>query len=56
MANNFKYYSPTEVIFGQDAEQETGKQLKKLGRPMYCWSTANTAPAVSGFWIKSGIL
>lgn len=31
MANNFKYYSPTEVIFGKNAEQETGKQLKKLG-------------------------
>lgn len=31
MANNFKYYSPTEVIFGKDAEQETGKQLKRLG-------------------------
>lgn len=31
MANNFKYYSPTEVIFGRDAEQETGKQLKKWG-------------------------
>ena len=31
MANNFKYYSPTEVIFGRDAELETGKQFKKLG-------------------------
>lgn len=31
MANNFKYYSPTEVIFGKDVEQETGKQLKRLG-------------------------
>lgn len=31
MANNFKYYSPTEVIFGNDVEQETGKHLKRLG-------------------------
>lgn len=31
MANNFKYYSPTEVIFGKDVEQETGKYLKRLG-------------------------
>ncbi|MCI8269100.1 MAG: iron-containing alcohol dehydrogenase [Lachnospiraceae bacterium] len=31
MANNFNYYSPTEVIFGKGAEQETGKQLKRLG-------------------------
>lgn len=31
MANNFKYYSPTEVIFGKDAEQEAGKKLKGLG-------------------------
>lgn len=31
MANNFKFYSPTEVIFGKDVEQETGKQLKRLG-------------------------
>lgn len=31
MANNFKYYSPTEVIFGKDSERETGKQLKRLG-------------------------
>lgn len=31
MANNFNYYAPTEVIFGRDAELETGKQLKKLG-------------------------
>lgn len=26
-----RYYSPTEVIFGKDAELETGKQLKRLG-------------------------
>ena len=31
MANNFRYYSPTEVIFGRDVEREAGKQLKKLG-------------------------
>lgn len=31
MANNFNYYSPTEVLFGKDVEQETGKQLKRLG-------------------------
>lgn len=31
MANNFKYYAPTEVIFGKDAERETGKYLKRLG-------------------------
>lgn len=31
MANNFNYYTPTEVIFGKDAELETGKRLKKLG-------------------------
>ena len=31
MANNFNYYAPTEVIFGRDAELETGKHLKKLG-------------------------
>lgn len=31
MANNFKYYSPTEVIFGKGVELETGKQLKRLG-------------------------
>lgn len=31
MANNFNYYAPTEVIFGRNAELETGKQLKKLG-------------------------
>ncbi len=31
MANNFKYYSPTEVIFGKGAEQGTGKMLKRLG-------------------------
>lgn len=31
MANNFNYYAPTEVIFGKDAELETGKRLKALG-------------------------
>lgn len=31
MANNFNYYSPTEVIFGKDTEREAGKRLKELG-------------------------
>lgn len=31
MANNFTYYAPTEVIFGRNVEEETGKQLKRLG-------------------------
>lgn len=31
MANNFNYYSPTEVIFGKNVELETGKHLKRLG-------------------------
>lgn len=31
MANNFNYYSPTEVIFGKDMEREAGKRLKQLG-------------------------
>lgn len=31
MANNFNYYAPTEVIFGRNAELETGKRLKNLG-------------------------
>lgn len=31
MANNFKYYVPTEVLFGKNVEAETGKQLKRLG-------------------------
>ncbi|MBI9010514.1 MAG: iron-containing alcohol dehydrogenase [Tenericutes bacterium] len=26
---NFKYYSPTEFVFGKDTEQEVGKLLKK---------------------------
>lgn len=31
MANNFEYFSPTEVIFGKGVEQRTGKLLKGLG-------------------------
>ena len=31
MAHNFHYYSPTEVIFGRGAHQETGKYIKKYG-------------------------
>lgn len=31
MANNFRYYAPTEVIFGRDVEMETGRQLARLG-------------------------
>ena len=26
--NNFKYYAPTEVVFGKDAEKETGVTAK----------------------------
>ncbi len=28
---NFQYYTPTQVIFGKGAEQETGKQVKAWG-------------------------
>ena len=31
MDHNFHYYSPTEVIFGRGAHQETGKYIKKYG-------------------------
>ena len=30
--NNFKYYAPTEVVFGKDAEKETGVTAKKFGK------------------------
>ncbi|MEC9484843.1 MAG: iron-containing alcohol dehydrogenase [Candidatus Izemoplasma sp.] len=29
--DNFKFYSPTEFIFGQDVEKDIGKRLKKEG-------------------------
>ncbi len=29
MANNFNYYSPTEVIFGKDTQKQTGKYITK---------------------------
>lgn len=29
MANNFNYYSPTEVVFGKETQKETGKYVKK---------------------------
>ncbi len=29
MANNFNYYSPTEVIFGKGTQKQTGKYIKK---------------------------
>ncbi len=29
--DNFKYYTPTEVLFGKDTETETGKLAKKYG-------------------------
>ena len=28
---NFTYYAPTEVIFGKNAEERTGKEVKKWG-------------------------
>lgn len=31
MANNFKFYSPTEVIFGKGTQQSTGKYIRKYG-------------------------
>ncbi|MCI8359023.1 MAG: iron-containing alcohol dehydrogenase [Lachnospiraceae bacterium] len=31
MANNFNFYSPTEVIFGKDTHRETGKYIRKYG-------------------------
>ena len=31
MYSNFEYYTPTKVIFGQDAELQAGEQLKKAG-------------------------
>lgn len=31
MANNFNFYSPTEVIFGKGAQQSTGKYIRKYG-------------------------
>ena len=31
MANNFEFYAPTKVIFGKEAEIETGKQIKEFG-------------------------
>ena len=29
--NSFEFYSPTKVIFGRDAEQRVGEELKSLG-------------------------
>lgn len=29
MANNFNYYSPTEVVFGKGAHRETGRYIRK---------------------------
>ncbi|MBR6328550.1 MAG: iron-containing alcohol dehydrogenase [Lachnospiraceae bacterium] len=29
--NDFVFYTPTRVIFGRDAEEKTGEELKKLG-------------------------
>lgn len=29
---NFVQYAPTEVIFGKDTEEQTGSQVKKMGR------------------------
>lgn len=31
MANNFNYYSPTEVFFGRDMHKNTGEYIKKYG-------------------------
>ncbi len=31
MANNFNFYSPTEVVFGMDTHRTTGKYIKKYG-------------------------
>ena len=28
---DFKYYAPTEVVFGRTAEEETAKMVKKYG-------------------------
>ena len=28
---NFTYYTPTEVVFGKEAEKETGRMVKKYG-------------------------
>ena len=33
--DNFRYYTPTEVIFGKEVEKETGETAKKYGiRPL----------------------
>lgn len=31
MANNFNYYSPTEVVFGKGTHAQTGAYVKKYG-------------------------
>lgn len=31
MANNFNYYSPTEVVFGKETQKQVGKLIKKYG-------------------------
>lgn len=31
MANNFVYYNPTKVVFGRDAEEQTGQLIKSFG-------------------------
>ena len=47
--DNFRYYTPTEVIFGKEVEKETGETAKKYG---------NKALLVfgKGSVIKSGLL
>lgn len=50
MAHNFEFYAPTKVIFGKDAEKETGRQIKE-------WGAANVLIVYGGGSVKrSGLL
>ncbi len=33
--NNFKFYAPTEVVFGKDVENETGEVARKYGKKAF---------------------
>ena len=33
--NDFRYWAPTEVIFGKDAENKTGEVAVKYGRKAF---------------------
>ncbi len=33
--NNFRFYAPTEVVFGKDAENDLGETAKKYGKKRF---------------------